>query len=67
MYFSYQLYEAGRVKSPREQREADARMGEQAKSVARLWRALLPARRQAPDCQPAADEAIRPSCLTSAR
>ena len=65
MYFSYQLYEAGRVKSPREQREADARIGEQAKSVARLWHALLPARHQVPVCEPAADDAIRPSCLTA--
>jgi len=67
MYFSYQLYEAGRVKSPREQREADARTGERAKSVALLWHSLLPARHQAAACEPAADEAIRPSCLTAAR
>ena len=43
MYFSYLLYQAERVKSPREQLEADVRAGERAMSFARLWHALLPA------------------------
>ena len=42
MYFSYLLYQAERVKSPREQLEADVRAGERAKSLAGLWHALLP-------------------------
>jgi len=56
--------------SPREQREADIRAGERAKSVARLWHALLPARHQPASpaaCEPPADEAVRPSCVTAAR
>ena len=67
MYFSYTLYQAGRDKSRREQLEADARAGERAKGVARLWHALLPARHQAATCEPPADETIRPCCLTAAR
>ena len=49
MYFSYQLYQAGRDKSRREQLEADVRAGEQAKSFAGLWHFLLPARRRSED------------------
>ena len=45
MHFSYLLYQAGRDKSPREQLEADIRAGERAKMAARLWHALVPARR----------------------
>ena len=45
MHFSYLLYQAERVKSPREQHEADVRAGERAKSFAELWHSLLPARR----------------------
>jgi hypothetical protein len=70
MYFSYQLYQAGRVISRREQLEADVRAGERARSVAGLWHALLPARRglaEAGPHQTCADEAIRPSCVTAAR
>ena len=65
MYFSYLLYQAERVKSPREQREADVRAGERAMSVAGLWHALLPARRALVEA--GADEAIRQSCVTAAR
>jgi hypothetical protein len=67
MHFSYLLYQAGRVKSPREQLEADVRAGERAKSFAGLWHALLPARHQAATYQTCTDEAIRPSCMTAAR
>ena len=42
MYFSYQLYQAGRMKSRREQLEADARAGERAKAVSGLWHWLVP-------------------------
>jgi hypothetical protein len=66
MHFSYLLYQAGRVKSPREQLEADVRAGERAKSFVGLWHALLPARRglaEAGPHQTCADEAIRPSCV----
>jgi hypothetical protein len=67
MHFSYLLYQAGRVKSPREQLEADVRAGQLAKSAARLWHSLLPARRQPVTYQACADEAIRQSCVTAAR
>jgi hypothetical protein len=67
MHFSYLLYQAGRVKSPREQLEADVRAGERAKSFAGLWHALLPARHQPAGHETCADEAIRPSCVTAAR
>ena len=67
MYFSYQLYQAGRVKSPREQLEADARAGERAKAVAGLWRALLPRRRQPVSYEAGADEDVRRSCVTAGR
>jgi hypothetical protein len=65
MHFSYLLYQAGRVKSPREQLEADVRAGERAKSFAGLWHALLPARRGLAEAS--TDEAIRQSCVTAAR
>jgi hypothetical protein len=65
MHFSYLLYQAGRVKSPREQLEADVRAGERAKSFAGLWHALLPTRRGLAEAGP--DEAIRQSCVTAAR
>jgi hypothetical protein len=65
MYFSYQLYQAGRVKSRREQLEADIRAGERAKSFAGLWHALLPPRRAL--LEASADEAIGQSCVTPGR
>ena len=67
MHFSYLLYQAGRVKSPREQLEADVRAGERAKSFAGLWHALLPARHQPARHETCADEAIRQSCVTAGR
>ncbi len=67
MHFSYLLYQAGRAKSPREQLEADVRAGERAKSFARLWHSLLPARQRHAGPQACADEAIRQSCVTAAR
>jgi hypothetical protein len=67
MYFSYLLYQTGRDKSPREQLEADVRAGERAKTVARLWHALLPARHHPATYEFPADEAIRQSCVTGAR
>ena len=67
MYFSYQLYQAGREKSRREQLEADVRAGQQAKAAARLWRALLPARHQAAGPEIPGDEAIPQSCVTAER
>jgi hypothetical protein len=65
MYFSYQLYQAGRDKSRREQLEADVRAGERAKSVARLWHLLLPPRRAL--LEASADESIGQSCVTAGR
>ena len=65
MHFSYLLYQAERVKSPREQREADVRAGERAKSFAGLWHLLLPPRRALVEAS--ADESIRQSCVTAAR
>ena len=67
MFYSYQLYQAGRVKSPREQLEADIRAGERAKGVARLWHALLPAWHQPAGSGVPGDEAIPQSCVTTAR
>jgi hypothetical protein len=67
MYFSYLLYQAGRDKSPREQLEADVRAGERAKAAARLWHALAPARHQPASYETGADEAVRHSCVTTAR
>jgi hypothetical protein len=65
MYFSYQLYQAGRDKSRREQLEADVRAGERAKGAARLWHLLLPPRRALVEAS--ADEAIPQSCVTAGR
>jgi hypothetical protein len=65
MHFSYLLYQAERVKSPREQFEADVRAGERAMSLAGLWHALLPARRRLAEA--GTDEAVRQSCVTAAR
>jgi hypothetical protein len=67
MNISYLLYQAERVRSQREQREADVRAGERAESFARLRRSLRPARRQPAGYQACADEAIRRSCVTAAR
>lgn len=67
MHFSYLLYQAGRVKSPREQLEADVRAGQRAKSVAQLWHSLLPARRQPASYRACPDEPVRQSCVTAAR
>ena len=64
MYFSYTLYQAGRVKSPREQLEADIRAGERARNFARLRRSLLSGRRGLAEA--GADDAIRQSCVTAA-
>jgi hypothetical protein len=63
MHFSYLLYQAERVKSRREQLEADVRAGERAKSVARLWHALMPPRRALVEAS--ADESIGQSCVTA--
>jgi hypothetical protein len=65
MNFSYLLYQAERVKSPREQLEADVRAGERAKSVVRLWHWLLPPRRALVEAS--ADESIGQSCVTAGR
>ncbi|HEY3867228.1 MAG TPA: hypothetical protein VGM10_02725 [Actinocrinis sp.] len=65
MYFSYQLYQTGRVISRREQLEADVRAGERAKSVAGLWHLLLPPRRALVEAS--ADESIGQSCVTAGR
>jgi hypothetical protein len=67
MHFSYLLYQAGRVMSPREQLEADARAGQRAKSVAQLWHSLLPARRQPARYETLADEPVEQSCVAAAR
>jgi hypothetical protein len=67
MNISYLLYQAERVRSPREQLEADVRAGERAKVVARLWHSLLPARHQPAGYETGADEAIRQSCVTAGR
>ena len=45
MYTSYMLYQAERVKTAKEQREADAQTGQLAAEFARLWR--TPGRRRA--------------------
>jgi hypothetical protein len=65
MHFSYLLYQAGRVKSPREQLEADVRAGERAKRLAGLWHSLLPPRRALVEAS--ADESIGQSCMTAGR
>jgi hypothetical protein len=67
MNISYLLYQAERVRSPREQLEADVHAGERAKAVARLWHSLLPARHQPAGYQACADEASGRSCVTAAR
>jgi hypothetical protein len=67
MYFSYQLYQTGRAKSPREQLEADVLAGKQAKAVARLWHSLLPARHQHAMSEIPGDDAIGQSCVTASR
>ena len=67
MYFSYQLYQAGRAKSPREQLETDVLTGQRAKAVARLWHSLLPARHQHAMSGIPGDEAIGQSCVTASR
>ena len=40
MYNSYMLYQAGHVKTARQQREEDIRAGELAAEFGRLWRSL---------------------------
>jgi len=67
MYFSYQLYQTGRAKSPREQLEADVLTGKQAKAVAGLWHSLLPARHQPAGSGIPGDDAIGQSCVPAAR
>lgn len=67
MYFSYQLYQAGRAKSPREQLEADVLTGERAKIVAGLWHSLLPARHARARSEIPGDDAIGQSCVTASR
>ena len=55
MYISYELYQADRAKTAREQREEDIRTGELAAEFGRLWRSLAPRRprgfRQAPEIE----------------
>jgi hypothetical protein len=67
MNISYLLYQAERVRSPREQLEADVHAGERAKAVARLWHSLLPARHRPPGYQACAGEVIERSCVTAGR
>jgi hypothetical protein len=67
MNFAYLLYQAERVKSPREQLEADIRAGERAKSAGRLLRSLRPAWRQPANRDSGAGKAIGRSCVTTAR
>jgi hypothetical protein len=40
MNISYELYQAGRVKTTREQREEDVRAGELAAAFGQLWHSL---------------------------
>jgi hypothetical protein len=55
MYSSYTLFQAGHVKTTREQREEDIRAGELAADFGRLWRSLVPGRprgfREAPEIE----------------
>jgi hypothetical protein len=44
MYSSYTLYQAGHMKTAREQREEDIRTGELAADFGRLWHSLAPRR-----------------------
>ena len=44
MYISYELYQADRIRTTREQREEDIRTGELAADIGRLWHALAPRR-----------------------
>ncbi|HEY1820583.1 MAG TPA: hypothetical protein VGG83_11710 [Trebonia sp.] len=67
MNFSYLLYEAERVKGAREQREADVRAGELAQTLARLFRSVLPARRQPALYETGEHEAIRQPCVAAER
>ena len=67
MFFSYQLYQAGRAKSPREQLEADVRTGQRAKAVARLWHSLLPPRHACAMSDIPGDDVIGQSCATASR
>jgi hypothetical protein len=67
MNFSYQIYQAERPMSGREQRETDIRAGERAASLARLWRSFMPPRHQSAAIEPGAHEAIGQSCVTTAR
>jgi hypothetical protein len=67
MNFSYLIYQAEHVKSPRERREADVRAGELAKTFARLLRPLLPARHQPASFEAGEHEAIRQSCVVAGR
>jgi hypothetical protein len=67
MYFSYQLYQAGRAKSLRDQLEADVLTGQRAKAAARLWHSLLPARHARAMSEIPGDDAIGQSCVTASR
>jgi hypothetical protein len=55
MYNSYTLFQAGHVKTAREQREEDIRTGELAADFGRLWHSLAPRRqrgfREAPEIE----------------
>jgi hypothetical protein len=58
MYNSYTLFQAGHVKTARQQREEDIRAGELAAEFGRLWRSLAARRdrgrrgfRQAPEIE----------------
>lgn len=66
MNFSYMLDQAESVKNVRAQREADVRVGELAEGFARVWRSLVPARRNAARTPTGGHEAIRQSCATTA-
>lgn len=65
MNFSYLIYQAEHVKSTREQREADVRVGELAEGFTRLWRSLLPTRRQPAGWATGEHEAITQPCQTA--
>jgi hypothetical protein len=46
MYSSYTLFQAGHVKTAKEQREEDIRTGELAADFGRLWHSLAPRRQR---------------------
>jgi hypothetical protein len=44
MYISYELYQTDHIKTARQQREEDIRIGELAADFGRLWHSLAPRR-----------------------